>query len=1751
MNLTIDDAESNKAVNYPTTTNATGWYSSTVFGGQTITFTMYRNYTSKGTSNGVNDSVQLAVGIWNYTYHTVGNANYSAASKNYWLTVNTGSVPLHIAINSSETDQNFVYENYTNVTGWSDVTGQDLSFTLWRGNTNISSGNSVSDVSSLGVTTYTYVFNTSGGANYSSNTTSRTLTITQKSISIYLALNGTQDVKSYTYPQAINATAWKDSTTESTYNLTVWRNGTIVASTTSETSTTEQILLGNGTHNYTATLSSTNYTTTAIVNRYAYVNKGDPSSYLDLFIDDAASDKSIAYPTTATVRGNVSTIQGATGMTYKLYRNDAEITSGSDVSDSTRLGNATYTFRYNTTGGNNWTSGAATARTLYVNKGTPQLTLTVSPAWASTYPTATTVTCSASSQNGETPPSLYRNDTDVNSTENGVAVTLGASAYAYVCNTTATGNYTTNTTSNTLTISQNTTNPVNLYLQNQLNQNQTITYGTQSNATSVAVYSNSGTIALYRDESQRASGTSPQSEVITLAAKTDGYAYKVNITGNANYTSNETGVTYYLIINRQDTSITLYLNGSAWTSDATREYPNATLINATMNVTSLSATLLKNGTPTSNPETTMLNVGAYNYTGNYSQTENYSASSSTRILTIQDTIAPTILLYGYTNGTFKKAGDSLTLNISVSDNYRLASIYNCTVYIGTTLAGNITNTSAGWCYGTVTIPTGPSDGNNTLKINATDSQGNVGSNTSYVVDIDNTQPTAAQPTTLDSYTGSTSVTITWTGNPGSDSGSGLNFYEVLRSTDASTYTSLNNTTDSSTTSWTNTGLTAGQTYYYKVRTYDKVNNTRDSSVVSTTIDITAPTVTINTPASGSSYPIGDEVAVNATISDGGSGIATNPLCTVKIGGTSVGSFYSSSSSYCLGNVTMPSGLPSGSTEFNVTVNDKAGNAGSGTTTITISAVADTTPPVVTASGPSGTLSSSGVTIWAYTNEASTCRYETTDTVYANMTGTGMDGAGSYNHTKALTLSNGDYTYFIRCNDTSGNVMTSSAIITFTINVTTTGITDGYISVNGTNAAIEGATVSINATGVEATVSGSNGYYVIANVLAGTYAVTASKSGYTTNSTTATVTAGATTQANITMAAVVDTTAPTVVITSPTNASTTYGSATKLIAVTDENATCRYSTTDQAYSGMTSFTTTGTTTHSVDLTGLTAGSKTYYVRCNDTSGNGNTASVSVTWTVVIDVTTPSSNLVVLSTYQTSTSFTVQWNSSDTDVANYTIRYSTNSGLTWTTWATFTNNSATFVGGDGTTYYFSIRAEDNAGNKETYHTDTSTTIDATRPSDVTGMSPTSATSDTDGAFTWDWDASTDATSGINYYEIQIDENSAGTYAYKKENVTSTYYTITGLTNRNNYTLRVKAVDRASWESSNWNVSGTVTIDKTAPGVSGLVTPTTDTFTNNTRPYYNISVDSDVSYCIFRRYINGAVQFPTNDVAQSNGYCNLTSPTTLSDGTEFYVTVTVNDSVGNTNNEYITLPTYTVDTSIPTITISLPENTTISDTTPTVSFQVQDSVGSSGINTSRITVSDSINGSIGFSSSVCTTTDNGRTCNCTFTSTTLNDSSVHIITVITVDNAGNTNSTTRTFRVDSTLTITASLIASDTTGIADNTYTNGWSFTFNISTGTGGNATRFRMNDWCRSGSSCTGNDVIGIDGNVYMQYINATGSTNTYNVKNSYNESETVYPLQDVDSGIAGTQGNVTIYVKIPVGTTAGSYSTSYAVGLYRV
>ena len=99
----------------------------------------------------------------------------------------------------------------------------------------------------------------------------------------------------------------------------------------------------------------------------------------------------------------------------------------------------------------------------------------------------------------------------------------------------------------------------------------------------------------------------------------------------------------------------------------------------------------------------------------------------------------------------------------------------------------------------------------------------------------------------------------------------------------------------------------------------------------------------------------------------------------------------------------------------------------------------------------------------------------------------------------------------------------------------------------------------------------------------------------------------------------DTTAPVISnpMPTPSSALPTGTTSTTLGVSTDEAAQCRYATSASiAYASMpNSFTTTGLITHSTMLTGLTdGGAYSYYIRCQDGSGNVNASDYTITFSV---------------------------------------------------------------------------------------------------------------------------------------------------------------------------------------------------------------------------------------------------------------------------------------------------------------------------------------------------------------------------------------------------------------------------------------------------------------------------------------------------------------------------------------------------------
>ena len=93
---------------------------------------------------------------------------------------------------------------------------------------------------------------------------------------------------------------------------------------------------------------------------------------------------------------------------------------------------------------------------------------------------------------------------------------------------------------------------------------------------------------------------------------------------------------------------------------------------------------------------------------------------------------------------------------------------------------------------------------------------------------------------------------------------------------------------------------------------------------------------------------------------------------------------------------------------------------------------DTTSPVVSDPQPSGSVSAAAVTLAVATDERANCKYDIADTDYDSLENKMDRSANAKSHYKKITLASpGAYTYYVRCQDGSGNQDSASTPISFT------------------------------------------------------------------------------------------------------------------------------------------------------------------------------------------------------------------------------------------------------------------------------------------------------------------------------------------------------------------------------------------------------------------------------------------------------------------------------------------------------------------------------------------------------------------------------------------------------------------------------------------------------------------------------------------------------------------------------------------------
>ncbi len=126
--------------------------------------------------------------------------------------------------------------------------------------------------------------------------------------------------------------------------------------------------------------------------------------------------------------------------------------------------------------------------------------------------------------------------------------------------------------------------------------------------------------------------------------------------------------------------------------------------------------------------------------------------------------------------------------------------------------------------------------------------------------------------------------------------------------------------------------------------------------------------------------------------------------------------------------------------------------------------------------------------------------------------------------------------------------------------------------------------------------------------------------------------------------------------------------------------------------------------------------------------------------------------------------------------------------------------------------------------------------------------------------------------------------------------------------------------------------------------------------------------------------------------------------------------------------------------------------------------------------------------------------------------------------------------------TLAVT-SVEMTDSSAVADGTFTNGWKYTFNITVPTNETHLSMKFDNWLRTG----GGGTIPVANNMRISspQANNAGATVLLLAANTYSVP-TLDMTTDLDPLMEGIQVKVLVEVSVPVGTVNGAYTTNYGV-----
>ena len=403
-------------IDYLVAGDVTGTEANTGDGG--CSYLLYRD----GVSVSNPDTTVLGVGAYNYVYNTTGCTNYlaSASLDTFALTVNKIALT-GMATGTSPID----YLVAGDVEGTESNTGDgDVTYKLYREGVEVSNP----DTDVLGVGVWNYVYNSTGGANYSSTASIDTFALTINKATPSFSTSLTSPIN---YLTASNYLGSESNTGDGGCSYSLKREG-VEIDTGSSVGDTNVLGAGTWEYNY-STSGCTNYTAGSDVLTLT-VNKATPTG-------TATGTSPIDYLIAGDVVGSESN-SGDGDVLYKLYRDGTEVSSP----DTTVLGAGVHNYIWNSTEGANYSAVASLDTfALTVNQISP--TGTISGTTPIKEETAGDVEGTESNfGDGDVTYRLYREGVEVSNPDTDV---LGIGVWNYVYNSTGGTNYTSNSSLDT------------------------------------------------------------------------------------------------------------------------------------------------------------------------------------------------------------------------------------------------------------------------------------------------------------------------------------------------------------------------------------------------------------------------------------------------------------------------------------------------------------------------------------------------------------------------------------------------------------------------------------------------------------------------------------------------------------------------------------------------------------------------------------------------------------------------------------------------------------------------------------------------------------------------------------------------------------------------------------------------------------------------------------------------------------------------------------------------------------------------------------------------------------------------------------------------------------------------------------------------------------------------------------------------------------------------------------------------------